>query len=111
MSQPIEVFFSFRSPYSYLATPDMLRLELDFDAEVILRPVLPLAIRRADFFNPENLKRAKYIRIDWLRRAEFLGMEGVWPDPDPIVQDMETFHIAEDGEMAQWGYFMISVNL
>ena len=96
MSQPIEVFFSFRSPYSYLATPDMLRLELDFNAEVILRPVLPLAIRRADFFNPENLKRAKYIRIDWLRRAEFLGMAGVWPDPDPIVQDMETYHIAED---------------
>ncbi|NKB33641.1 MAG: thioredoxin domain-containing protein [Pseudomonadales bacterium] len=96
MTQIIEVFFSFRSPYSYLATPELLRLEQDFDVEVVLRPVLPLAVRRPDFFSPENLKRAKYIRMDWLRRAEFLGMAGVWPDPDPIVQDMKTYEIAKE---------------
>jgi len=96
MTQQIDVYYSFRSPYSYLATPDMLRLEQDFDVEVALRPVLPLAVRRPDFFSPENLKRAKYIRMDWLRRAEYLGMAGVWPYPDPIVQDMETYQIAEE---------------
>ncbi|MDD9888807.1 MAG: DsbA family protein [Gammaproteobacteria bacterium] len=96
MAELIDVYYSFRSPYSYLATPGMLRLEQDFDVEVALRPVLPLAVRRPDFFSPENLKRAKYIRMDWLRRAEFLGMAGVWPNPDPIVQDMETYEIAEE---------------
>lgn len=96
MTNNIDVYFSFRSPYSYLVTPDLLRLEQDFDVELRLRPVLPLAVRRPDFFSPENLKRAKYIRMDWLRRAEFLGMAGVWPDPDPIVQDMETYQIAEE---------------
>lgn len=96
MTANIDVYFSFRSPYSYLVTPDLLRLEEDFDVEVTLRPVLPLAVRRPDFFSPENLKRAKYIRMDWLRRAEFLGMAGIWPDPDPIVQDMETYQIAEE---------------
>lgn len=74
----------------------MLDLERDFDVEVTLRPVLPLAVRRPDFFNPENLKRAKYIRMDWLRRAEFLQMPSAWPNPDPIVQDMETYEIAKE---------------
>lgn len=96
MTNPIDVYFSFRSPYSYLATPDMLKLPEDYDVEVNLRPVLPLAVRAPHFFNPDNLKRARYIRMDWLRRSEFLGMDSRWPDPDPIVQDMETFEIAED---------------
>jgi 2-hydroxychromene-2-carboxylate isomerase len=96
VSSSIDAYFSFRSPYSYLSTPDLLNLERDFDVEVNLRPVLPLAVRRPDFFSPENLKRAKYIRMDWLRRAEFLEMPSAWPSPDPIVQDMETYEIAKE---------------
>ncbi|MDE0732817.1 MAG: DsbA family protein [Gammaproteobacteria bacterium] len=92
----IDVYFSFRSPYSYLATPDMLQLEKDYAVEVNLRPVLPIAVRAPDFFNPENVKRAKYIRMDWVRRAKFLGMPNRWPDPDPIVQNMETYEIAPE---------------
>jgi len=94
MPKTIDVYFSFRSPYSYLATPDMLRLTEDYDVKVDLRPVLPIAVRSPDFFKPENVKRARYIRMDWLRRADFLGMPNHWPKPDPIVQDMETYEIA-----------------
>ncbi len=96
MPTPIDLFFSFRSPYSYLAMPGALQLEQDFDVEVRLRPVLPLAVRDPGFFSPDNLKRAKYIRIDWLRRAEMLGMPHAWPVPDPIVQDMQTYRIAAE---------------
>ena len=92
----IDVYWSFRSPYSYLATPDMMRLSQDFDLTVNLRPVLPLAVRDPDFFAPDNLKRARYIILDWPRRAEFLGMNHEWPQPDPIVQDLATMMIAED---------------
>ena len=57
MSASIDVYFSFRSPYSYLAAPQLLKLAADFDVTVSLRPVLPLAIREPDFFSPDNIKR------------------------------------------------------
>lgn len=96
MTANIDLYFSFRSPYSYLATPGALQLEKDYDVEIALRPVLPLAIRQPDFFNPANLQKARYIGMDWERRAEMLGMPHKWPSPDPIVQDFKTFTIARE---------------
>ena len=96
MTAPIDFYFSFRSPYSYLATPGALQLEKDFDVEVALRPVLPLAIRNPDFFNPDNVFKAMYIAIDWERRADMLGMPHKWPSPDPIGQDFTAMAMAEE---------------
>ncbi len=96
MTAEVDVYWSFRSPYSYLATPDMAALSDDYDVSVNLRPVLPLAVRDPGFFSPDNLKRARYIILDWPRRAQFLGMAHEWPNPDPIVQDLVTMKIAED---------------
>lgn len=96
MNHIVNLFYSFRSPYSYLATPGALQLERDFDVSVALRPVLPLALRQPDFFSAQNVKRARYIMMDWLRRAEMLGMPHRWPSPDPIVQDLKTYAIASD---------------
>ena len=72
------------------------QLERDFEVEIRFRPVLPLAVRDPSFFSPDNVKRAKYIRVDWPRRAEMLGMPHAWPHPDPIVQDMQTYRIAPE---------------
>ena len=96
MKPTVDLFWSFRSPYSYLATPESLELPKQFAIDLRFRPVLPLAVRQPGFFSPENLKRAKYILIDWPRRAEMLGLPHAWPSPDPIVQDLETFRIAEE---------------
>ncbi len=96
MNAPVDLFWSFRSPYSYLAVPGAKRLEQDFRVTVRFRPVLPLAVRDPSFFSPDNLKRAKYIRLDFPRRAEMLGMPFAWPSPDPIVQDMKTYAIAAE---------------
>jgi 2-hydroxychromene-2-carboxylate isomerase len=57
----IDLFWSFRSPYSYLAVPGAIELEKKFNVKVRIRPVLPLAVRDLSFFNPHNVKRAKYI--------------------------------------------------
>jgi len=92
----VDLFWSFRSPYSYLAVPGAIRLEQDFRVRVAFRPVLPLAVRDPSFFNPDNVKRAKYIVVDWPRRAEMLGVPHAWPSPDPIVQDMQNFKIAAE---------------
>jgi len=96
MPATVDLFWSFRSPYSYLATPEALELPKQYDIDLCFRPVLPLAVRQPGFFSPENLKRAKYILIDWPRRAEMLGLPHAWPSPDPIVQDLQTFKIADE---------------
>ncbi len=93
----VDVFFSFRSPYSYLVTSELLSLKSHYDVTVNLAVVLPVAIRSPDtLFNPQNANRVKYILLDWQRRAQFLGLPHAWPSPDPIVQDMKTMKIAED---------------
>lgn len=96
MTHIVDVFWSFRSPYSYLATPDLLRLREDFDVVVRFRPVLPIAVRsKATLFTGDR-RRVQYIVIDSRRRAEFLGMKLSRPSPDPVVQDFTTFEVADE---------------
>lgn len=97
MPQSIDYYFSFRSPYSYLSTVGALGVGLDFDVLVRFRPVLPLALRKPEFFaGAMNQAKILYILRDWPRRAEMLGLPHHWPRPDPIVQDFATFKIAEE---------------
>lgn len=94
----IDVYWSFRSPYSYLVTPDLERLENDYPIKINLRVVLPIAVRaKSTLFDGSNRKPALYIVMDSLRRAEFLGMPMIFPPkPDPVVQNYETLQVAED---------------
>jgi 2-hydroxychromene-2-carboxylate isomerase len=96
MAHTVDVFWSFRSPYSYLVTPDLLRLRAEFDVAVRLRPVLPIAVRTKETLFTSDQRRVRYIRIDAFRRAEFLGMTIAPPSPDPIVQNMKTFAVADE---------------
>lgn len=96
MNPHVDLFWSFRSPYSYLATPGALEIPRKYAVELHFRPVLPLAVRKPEFFDPDSLKRVRYILLDWPRRAEMLGLQHAWPSPDPVVQDLETFRIAEE---------------
>ncbi|MEP0942068.1 MAG: DsbA family protein [Rhizobiaceae bacterium] len=96
MTDGINVYYSFRSPYSYLASADIVALEKDYTIPVHLRVVLPIAVRSSEFFRPQNEQWVRYIQLDWHRRAEFLGLPHVWPEPDPVVQDMTTLEISKD---------------
>ena len=97
MTAQVDVYWSFRSPYSYLVTPDLLRLREDFDVEVHLRPVLPIALRaKATVFDASDKRRPQYIVMDSKRRAELLGLPFVWPKPDPVVQDMVTYDVPDE---------------
>jgi 2-hydroxychromene-2-carboxylate isomerase len=98
MSEIVDVFWSFRSPYSRLVTADLLQLRDDYDVDVQLRVVLPLAVRNPEaLFDPSNRKPPRYIAMDSIRRGEMLGRPIVLPaDPDPIVQDFKTMAVAKD---------------
>ena len=98
MSEVVDVFWSFRSPYSRLVTADLLELREDYDVDVQLRVVLPLAVRNPKaLFSAANRKPPLYIMMDSIRRGEMLGRPIVLPaDPDPIVQDFRTMAVAKE---------------
>ena len=82
----IDVFWSFRSPWSYLATPRLRQWQEQYDLAVHFRPVYPIAIRTPDFFLQMNPLWPVYFQRDLVRVAEFLGLPLTWPDPDPVSQ-------------------------
>jgi 2-hydroxychromene-2-carboxylate isomerase len=96
MSLSFDVFWSFRSPYSYLATGRLVRIAAEYDVEVRVRPVLPLAVRDATFFERVNPLWPPYVLRDTFRIAQYLGVPFGWPRPDPIVQDYSTREVAKE---------------
>lgn len=96
MSLSFDLFWSFRSPYCYLALPRILEINEAYDVEVNVRPVYPIAVRSPDFFKRVHPNYRRYHLLDSKRVAEYLGIPYRRPVPDPIVQDMETNEISRE---------------
>lgn len=96
MTLTAELYFSFRSPYSYLSVGRYRAMTEEFDLKIALRPVYPLAIRQPDFFERNHPNWLGYTMRDMLRVAQFHSIPFGAPRPDPIIQDMATRQIAED---------------
>ncbi len=94
MSLAADLFFSFRSPYSYLAVDRYRQLAEAYAVDIALRPVYPLAIREPDFFERNHPNWLRYTMLDMFRVAQFEGIPFGPPRPDPIVQDVATRRIA-----------------
>jgi 2-hydroxychromene-2-carboxylate isomerase len=75
----LDFFFSFRSPYSYLAAPRAFALPERFDVEVAFHGVIPMAMRG------QSVPRAKRLHTlrDVAREARRLGMP-FGPIHDPL---------------------------
>lgn len=91
-----DLFFSFRSPYSYLSIGRYIELAQNHNISILLRPVYPLAIRQPDFFEKNHPNWLTYTMLDMKRVAEFYGIPFKRPKPDPIIQDVETRKIARN---------------
>ncbi|MBR1217651.1 DsbA family protein [Bradyrhizobium sp. U87765 SZCCT0131] len=96
MPPAVDLFFSFRSPYSYLALHKTMRMVEDYDIEVRLRAVYPLAVRVPGFFKRADPRFARYVVRDAMRVAEHEGIPFRFPRPDPIVQNMTTLEVAAE---------------
>ena len=92
----VDVFFSYRSPYSYLAIARLKEWAESDGIDLQIRPVLPLAIRVPDFFARANPMLPPYILRDSLRMAEFHGIPFRWPNPDPVVMQFAPLNIPKD---------------
>jgi 2-hydroxychromene-2-carboxylate isomerase len=85
-----DLYWSFRSPYSYLVTPRLVALERDYDVVANIRPVYPIAVRQPDFFAKNDPLWLTYFLRDIGRSAAFVGLPFRWASPDPVVMDMTT---------------------
>lgn len=96
MTLTADIFWSFRSPYSYLAMRRYRAMAERYDLTVNLRPVYPLAIRQPDFFEKNPPGWLRYTFTDVFRLAQYLDIPFGPPRPDPIVQDIATRTIAAE---------------
>ena len=109
----IDLYFSYRSPYSYLILPRMLKLKKKYDIEINFKVVYPIAIRMPEWFEGKNIFTYFFFKIiDMRRQAKKLGIPFTTKlKPDPIRQNIMTgkisshqpyiFDICHLGQMAQ----------
>lgn len=109
----IDLYFSYRSPYSYLILPRMLKLKEKYDIEINFKVVYPIAIRMPEWFKGKNIFTYFFFKmIDMRRQAKKLGIPFTTKlKPDPIRQNIMTgkisshqpyiFDICHLGQMAQ----------
>jgi 2-hydroxychromene-2-carboxylate isomerase len=102
MTLSIDLFWSFRSPYSYLLLPRIVSLKRDFDIDVDLHVVHPAALRNPAYFARMDPLARPYFLADSARAAAFLGLPFRRPVPDPISQDPINLAISRDQPLAIW---------
>ena len=92
----VDIYWSFRSPYSYLATPRLRQMSKRWDVPFTIKPVYPIAVRIPGFFKQVNPLWPPYLMRDCFRIAQFNGLPFGRPNPDPVVMDMATGDVPAD---------------
>lgn len=95
----LEIYWSFGSPYSYLAIDRLVAIEQHYDVAVDFRPVRPLALRESDFFTRGRKQFLPYLVKDAAREAERLAIPFGFAFPHPVVIDFETGEVASEQPM------------
>ncbi|WP_337185982.1 DsbA family protein [Phenylobacterium sp.] len=90
-----DLYWSFRSPYSYFIASRLRALEEAFEVRCNVRPVFPIAVRTPEFFEGRDPLWFSYFMADIRREAEFLGLPMRWPRPDPVYRAPDGSYPAE----------------
>ena len=96
MTLNVELYWSFRSPYSYLATGRIVDMAARYEVDVAARVVRPIAIRDPNYFQRVDPRMPPYVLMDSRRVAEMADIPFRWPRPDPVIMDMKTREISAD---------------
>jgi 2-hydroxychromene-2-carboxylate isomerase len=89
-----DVIWSMRSPYSYIVLQRLVWLQSNYNVELTIRPVMPIAVRSTKGGSGKGggafgvwykLQDAMW---DTTRMAQFNGLPFKWPTPDPIWQNI-----------------------
>jgi 2-hydroxychromene-2-carboxylate isomerase len=96
MTLSFDYYFSFRSPYSYLSSPQVEQLIARYDIAPRMRFVLPIAVRIPGFFKAVNPLWPPYLLRDTFRIAQMHDIPYRWPKPDPIVMNYAAGDVATE---------------
>jgi 2-hydroxychromene-2-carboxylate isomerase len=96
MTLAFDFYFSFRSPYSYLASAHVADLVAQYDIAPRMRIVTPIALRIPGFFKTVNPLWPPYLLRDTMRISQMHNIPYRWPRPDPIVMDIASGEVAKD---------------
>ena len=70
----IDFYFSYRSPYSYLILPRMLKLKNEYKLDINFKIVYPIAIRMPEWFDNKNIFFFIPFIRDFKKKAKKLDM-------------------------------------
>ncbi len=98
----VTLYWSFRSPYSYIVLPRIMELQQASNATIDLRIIHPNAIRVDTYFERMDPLARPYFLLDSARAAAFHGMPFRRPVPDPITQDAVTLKLASEQPLARY---------
>ena len=92
----VDLYWSFRSPYSYIVLPRVIEFRDKFRVSIDLSTAHPAAIRNPSYFARMDPFARPYFMKDSARAAAFHGLTFRRPIPDPIEQDPNTLAIAKE---------------
>lgn len=92
----LDIYWSFRSPYSWLAIDRLADIACNYDIAARFCFVRPLAMREPAFFERNRPQWLPYLFKDVLRESARLGVPFFPPRPDPITMDLGTGKVAAD---------------
>lgn len=78
----IDLYWSFRSPYSYILLPRIIDLQRMYNVTVDLRVVHPAALRNPAYFARMDPQARPYFLLDSARAASFHGLPFRRPVPE-----------------------------
>lgn len=92
----LDIYWSFRSPYSWLAIDRLAGIVRDYAVDARFCFVRPLAMREPTFFERNRPQWLPYLFKDVMRESARLGVPFFPPRPDPITMDLSTGKVAPD---------------
>ena len=98
----VTLYWSFRSPYSYIVLPRVVELQRGANVKINFRIVHPNAIRNPAYFKRMDPLARPYFFIDTARAAAFHSLPFRRPVPDPIIQNPVSLEIAAENPLALW---------
>ena len=92
----LDIYWSFRSPYSWLAIDRLAEIVRDYEVASRFCFVRPLAMREPTFFERNRPQWLPYLFKDVMRESARLGVPFFPPRPDPITMDLGTGKVAPE---------------
>ena len=93
----VDVFYSMRSPYSWLSLHRLTWLNSFYNVNVTIKVIFPVAVRTPEMFKGGRWYKWADTLHDTARSGKFHGVPFRFADPDPVLQNHWPFENENSG--------------